>query len=145
MTHPELLQQFREFDLPVDGIASMREGVLWVNGRTIDLTCGNIGYIRSSGLKRYGQSINITCDMKLISVTEEMYLILILYKHKEGYINKARSILMSIDEVSILSEKSIKDEIEKEENIPSAEVFLHKFTFNYTYKEIPNCQTNPIC
>jgi hypothetical protein len=51
-----LINKFRSFGLPIDGVALLRElegrQVLAIGDRTIDVNSCNFGFLRTSGVKR---------------------------------------------------------------------------------------------
>lgn len=146
----QLLSKFRSFNLPVDGIAILREmegkNVLAIGDRTIDINSCNFGYIRTSGIKRYRQGQRITgCDF-VNDVTEELYLVLILdeTKNSDAYLKAARQVLDSIDEVQITAIDINKESIQRAEAIPPSLRNLVRVSFTYTYQEVGDCDTG-IC
>ena len=144
MIYADLLQRFRSFDFKVDGIAMLRGErleTLAVGDRTIDLDCGNIGYIRTSGRITYSNPIQITCNYSIQNATEEMYLVLMLSPNENlvDYVSKAFNILSSTSGVTVTSQLAIKETIQLQESIPNKDVQLYRFTFNYSYRAIPNC------
>ena len=141
MNSTALLQRFRSFDFPVGGIAMLRNNVLAIGDRTLNLDCGNIGYIRTSGNIRYSNAINITCDFSLQNANEELYLVLIVAQGNNlaDYVSKAFNILATTSNITVTSQSALKEQILKEESIPDNINQIYKITFTYTYRAIPNC------
>lgn len=146
----QLLSKFRSFNLPVDGIAILREmegkNVLAIGDRTIDINSCNFGYIRTSGIKRYRQGQRITgCDF-VNDVVEDLFLVLILdeTKNSDAYLKAARQVLDSIDEVQITAIDINKESIQRAEAIPPSLRNLVRVSFTYTYQEVGDCETG-IC
>ena len=146
----QLLSKFRSFNLPVDGIAILREmegkNVLAIGDRTIDINSCNFGYIRTSGIKRYRQGQRITgCDF-VNDVVEDLFLVLILdeSKNSDAYLKAARQVLDSIDEVQITAIDINKESIQRAEAIPPSLRNLVRVSFTYTYQEVGDCESG-IC
>lgn len=141
MSAQKIVNKFRKFGLPVDGVAILRNDILAIGDRTIDVHSCNYGYIRTSGRKRYSKGQQITgCDF-LNNVTEDLFLVLIIDEGKklEAYINAARQILDADSDVTILEIDVNKEAIQRAESIPPSLNKIAKISFQYTYQEIGKC------
>ena len=141
MSAQKIVNKFRKFGLPVDGVAILRNDILAIGDRTIDVHSCNYGYIRTSGRKRYSKGQQITgCDF-LNNVTEDLFLVLIIDECKklDAYIQAARQILDADSDVTILEIDVNKEAIQRAESIPPSLNKIAKISFQYTYQEVGKC------
>lgn len=141
MSAQKIVNKFRKFGLPVDGVAILRNDILAIGDRTIDVHSCNYGYIRTSGRKRYSKGQQITgCDF-LNNVTEDLFLVLIIDEGKklDPYIHAARQILDADSDVTILEIDVNKEAIQRAESIPPSLNKIAKISFQYTYQEVGKC------
>lgn len=141
MSAQKIVNKFRKFGLPVDGVAILRNDILAIGDRTIDVHSCNYGYIRTSGRKRYSKGQQITgCDF-LNNVTEDLFLVLIIDEGKklDAYINAARQILDADSDVTILEIDVNKEAIQRSESIPPSLNKIAKISFQYTYQQVGKC------
>jgi hypothetical protein len=142
MSAQKIVNKFRKFGLPVDGVAILRNDILAIGDRTIDVHSCNYGYIRTSGRKRYSKGQQITgCDF-LNNVTEDLFLVLIIDEGKslDAYINAARHILDADQDVTILEIDVNKEAIQRAERIPPSLNKIAKISFQYSYQEVGKCE-----
>ena len=142
MSGQKIVNKFRKFGLPVDGVAILRNEILAIGDRTIDVHSCNYGYIRTSGRKRYSKGQQITgCDF-LNNVTEDLFLVLIIDEGKslDAYINAARHILDADQDVTILEIDVTKEAIQRAESIPPSLNKIAKISFQYSYQEVGKCE-----
>ncbi len=142
MSAQKIVNKFRKFGLPVDGVAILRNDILAIGDRTIDVHSCNYGYIRTSGRKRYSKGQQITgCDF-LNNVTEDLFLVLIIDEGKslDAYINAARHILDADQDVTILEIDVNKESIQRAESIPPSLNKIARISFQYSYQEVGKCE-----
>lgn len=141
MSAQKLISKFRSFGLPIDGVALLRNGILTVGDRTIDVHSCNFGYLRTSGVKRYRVGQKITgCDT-LNEVEEDMFLVLILGEDKnlDQYLKAAKQILDGQKDIQITQVDINKELIQKAEGIPPSLNKIARISFEYQYQEVGVC------
>jgi hypothetical protein len=143
--HAILLNAFKRFSFPIDGIAKLRNGIVAIGDRTVDVSGCNYGYIRTGGISTYSEAERLTaCIEPLYNVSEQMFLNLLLPEgaNVDRYLTAAKGVLTSIGGVRIQSVEVNKENIQNIERIPASLNEVVRISFFYEYQDVAPCEAD---
>jgi hypothetical protein len=145
--HQILLKAFKRFSFPIDGIAKIRNGIVAIGDRTVDVTGCNYGYIRTGGISTYTEAERlVACSDPLYDVREQLFLNLLLPEGTDidRYLTAAKAVLSSVSGVRIQAVEVNKETIQTLERIPASLNEVARISFFYEYQDVAPCETD-IC
>lgn len=143
--HTILLNAFKRFSFPIDGIAKIRNAVVAIGDRTVDVSGCNYGYIRTGGISTYSEAERLTaCIEPLYNVSEQMFLNLLLPEgaNVDRYLTAAKGVLTSVQGVRIQAVEVNKENIQNIERIPASLNEVARISFFYEYQDVAPCDAD---